>query len=231
MLSQVAHDLRRRVKSHGLRIEQRRREHVRITALEPGRSVNEQRKARRVTFRKAVFAEPLDLAEAALGEVTRIVSRHHSFDHLGLELADGAGALEGRHGPAQLVGFARREAAGDDGDLHRLFLEQGHAERLVEDGFELLRGIGYRLKSLPAAQIWMHHVALDRARPHDRDFDDEIVEFLRFETRQHRHLRAAFDLKHAERIRALQHAINGGIFFGNRREGEEALPVLLLASQ
>jgi hypothetical protein len=66
---------------------------------------------------------------------------------------------------------------------------------------------------LPAAQIGMHHVALDRARPHDRDFDDEIVEFLRLQTRQHRHLRAAFDLKYAERVGALQHAINGGVLF------------------
>jgi hypothetical protein len=77
----------------------------------------------------------------------------------------------------------------------------------------------------------MHHVALDRARPHDRDLDDEIVELLRLEPRQHRHLRAAFDLKHAERVRALQHAINGGIFFRNRREREESLSVLLPLSK
>jgi hypothetical protein len=44
----------------------------------------------------------------------------------------------------------------------------------------------------------VHHVALDRARPHDRDLDDEVVEFARFEPRQHRHLGAAFDLEHAE---------------------------------
>jgi len=123
--------------------------------------------------------------------------------------------LKGRHRAAQLVGFSRREAAGDDGDLHRLFLEQGDAEGLVEDGFKLFRRVGYLLESLPAAQIGMHHVALDRARPHDRDFDDEIVKFVWPETRQHRHLRAAFDLKYPERVRALQHAINGGVFFRN----------------
>ena len=47
----------------------------------------------------------------------------------------------------------------------------------------------------------MHHVALDRARPHDRHLDDEIVEFLRLQPRQHGHLRAALDLEDAERIR------------------------------
>ena len=31
------------------------------------------------------------------------------------------------------VGLARLEARADDGDAHRLFLEQRHAERLVQD--------------------------------------------------------------------------------------------------
>ena len=34
-----------------------------------------------------------------------------------------------------------------------------------------------RSRPCAAAQIGMHHVALDRARAHDRDFDDQIVEF------------------------------------------------------
>ncbi len=59
----------------------------------------------------------------------------------------------------------------------------------------------------------MHHVALDRARPHDCNLDDEIVEFFRLEPRQHGRLRAALDLEHAERIGALQHAVDRGVFF------------------
>ena len=49
-----------------------------------------------------------------------------------------------------------------------------------------------------AAQIGMHHVALDRPGAHDRHLDHQIVEAARFQTRQHGHLRAAFDLKHAD---------------------------------
>ena len=224
VFAQIAHDLRRRVESHWLRVEQRSREDVRIAALQPGRGVNQEREACGVAFREAVFAEALDLAETALGEIARIVSCDHSLDHLDPEIADGAGALEGRHGAAQLVRFARRETAGDDGDLHRLFLEQRHAERPFEDGFELLRRISNRLDALPAAQIRMHHVALDRPRPHDRDFDHEVVEFLRLETRQHRHLGAAFDLEYAERVGALQHVINRRLFLRDRREGEISCP-------
>jgi len=48
---------------------------------------------------------------------------------------DGAGFAEGRHGAAQLVGLGWGEAGGDDGDVHRLFLEQRHAQCLAEHVF------------------------------------------------------------------------------------------------
>src|SRR3981189_7414 len=99
-----------------------------------------------MAFREAVFTEALDLAETAFGEVARVVFRDHALDHLAAEGADGSGPLEGRHGAAQLVGLTWGEAAGDDGDLHRLLLEQGNAERPAEDCFELLRRISNRLK-------------------------------------------------------------------------------------
>ena len=54
----------------------------------------------------------------------------------------------------------------------------------------------------------MHHVTLDRTRPHDRDFNDKVVKFPRLQPRQHVHLRTAFDLEHAERFTPLQHLIN-----------------------
>ena len=36
--------------------------------------------------------------------------------------------------------------------------------------------IGHRLEPLPAPQVGVHHAALDRPGPHDRDLDDEVVE-------------------------------------------------------
>ncbi len=130
VLARVAHDLRRRVEAHRLRVQQRGGEGVRIAAFQPGRGIDQQREAGGVAFREAVFAEALDLVEAALGEVARVAVRQHAVDHLALETADGADALEGGHGAAQFVGLRRREAGGDDGNLHRLFLEQRHAQGL-----------------------------------------------------------------------------------------------------
>ncbi len=100
VLADIAHDLRRRVEAHGLRVDQRRCKGIRIAALEPGRGIDEEREARRMAFRKAVFAEAFDLAETAFGEVAGIAVCFHSLDQLVSERADRTGALEGRHGAA-----------------------------------------------------------------------------------------------------------------------------------
>ena len=60
----------------------------------------------------------------------------------------------------------------------------------------------------------MHHAALDRPRAHDRDLDDEIVEAGRLQPRQHRLLRARLDLEYADRIGALAHRVDRGVFGG-----------------
>ena len=62
----------------------------------------------------------------------------------------------------------------------------------------------------------MNHIALNRTRPDDRDFDHEIVEFARLQPRQHVHLRAALDLKHAERLALAEHVVNFRLFAWQR---------------
>ena len=68
MLARVAHDLGRSVEAHRLRVQQRAGERRGIFPLQPARDVNEVGEARGVAFGKAIFAEALDLVEAALGE-------------------------------------------------------------------------------------------------------------------------------------------------------------------
>ena len=169
-----------------------------------------------MALRKAVGAEALDLAEAALGEFARIAFRGHAGNHLVAKAADQPGALEGRHGAAKLIRFRRREARRDDGDAHRLLLKQRHAIGLAEHLLQLFGRIGDRLLAHSAAQIGMHHVALNGAGPHDRDLDDEIVEARGPEPRQHRHLRAAFDLEDAHRVGARDHRIDARVFRRDR---------------
>src|SRR5204863_6364683 len=54
-------------------------------------------------------------------------------------------------------------------------------------------------------QIWMDHIALDRTRADDRDFNHDIVKTFRLQSRQRRHLGATFDLKNANGIGRLHH--------------------------
>ena len=126
-------------------------------------------------------------------------------------MTDAAGEFERRHGAPELVRLAGREAGALDGDPHRLFLEQGHAqglsEHLLQFGFRIVHG----LLSLPAAEIGMDHVALDRAGANDRDLDDQVVEGARLDPREHGHLRPALDLENAEGVGLADHRIGARI--------------------
>ena len=216
MLPRIADDLRRRIETHRLGIEQPARECRGIFPLQPARHVDEMREARGVAFGKAIFAETLDLVEAALGEVGIVASLDHPPDHLVLKHLDIPARTEGRHRLAQLVRFLGTELRRIQRDLHRLFLKNGHAQRSPEDLLQFVgravlgigAGKGHRLLARAALEVWVDHVALDRSRPDDRDFDHQIVEFARLQARKHVHLRPAFDLEHAERVPAAQHVVD-----------------------
>ena len=77
-----------------------------------------------MAFREAVTAEPLDLGEGAFREVLRVAALQHAGDHLVMEMVHAAGEFERRHATAQCIGLIRGEAGANDGDLHRLLLEQ-----------------------------------------------------------------------------------------------------------
>ena len=72
----------------------------------------------------------------------------------------------------------------------------------------------------------MDHVALDRPGADDRHLDDEVVEIRRPEPRQHRHLRAALDLEHADRVGALDHRVDASLF---RRDRGERQPLSVVS--
>ena len=162
-------------------------------------------------FGEAVFAEAQDLLVDLPRERLGVAARAHAVDQPLLELLEAALAPPRGHRAAQLVGLARREARGDDRELHHLLLEDRHAERALEHALHRVARIGDRLQALPALQVRMHHAALDRAGAHDRDLDDEVVEVRGLQARQHRHLRARLDLEHADRVGALDHRVDRGI--------------------
>src|SRR5688500_14528372 len=61
----------------------------------------------------------------------------------------------------------------------------------------------------------MDHITLDRAWSDDRNFNNQIVKAPWAKAREHRHLRAAFDLENADSVRIRNHVVNDGVFGGD----------------
>ena len=169
------------------------------------------------------------LREAVVGE------RRELFEHLGGDLRGDAvrpkalgqlfpylghrpvRALEA-HRPAELVGLRRGEARQDDRHLHPLLLEEGDAQGPLEHGLQPRIQVGDRLLAVPAPQVGVHHVPLNRAGPDEGDLDDEVVETTRPDARKRVHLGARLDLEDPDRVGRADHVVNGRIV--GREPGE-----------
>src|SRR4051812_41049013 len=102
MLLRITHHLRRRIKTHRLAVEQRSQEHIGVMAFDPGRGIDQKRKARGVAFRKTIFAKAFNLLEAVLDERAGVAAIAHALDETFSEKLHFARAPKGRHRAAQL---------------------------------------------------------------------------------------------------------------------------------
>ena len=204
----IAHQLGGGVKAHRLAVQKRAGEDRRVVALQPGRDIDQPGKAGRVAFGETIAAKAFDLGKTAGGEIGVIAARQHARHKAVAERADGAHAFEGGQRPAQAVGLGRGETGGDHGDLHGLFLKQGHA---VGAGQHLHQGgakVFDRFAPHAAVDERMHHAALNGAGAHDGHFADQIIELARAHPGQKVQLRPAFHLKDANGIGPAQHVID-----------------------
>jgi len=76
----------------------------------------------------------------------------------------------------------------------------------------------------------MHHSTLDRPGTHDGNLDNEVVKIFRPEAREHAHLRAALDLKDAERVAPLDH-VESGFAVGWKETREIAVFAIMVLEQ
>ncbi|MCY1442023.1 hypothetical protein D9M71_583650 [compost metagenome] len=168
---------------------------------------------------EAVAAEALDLAEDPFGELLRITPFEHAPGQPLAMRFQPAMAFPGGHRAAQVVGFAGGVLARDDRQLHHLFLEQRYAEGAPEHRDQFVGGVFDGFFPVPPAQVGMHHVALDRPGADDGDLDHQVVELLRLQARQHRHLRPRLDLEHADGVGAADHLVGRLVLLRQRGEG------------
>ncbi len=75
----------------------------------------------------------------------------------------------------------------------------------------------------------MDHIALDRARAYDRHLDHQVIEFGGLDPRQHRHLRARFDLEHAHGVGQADHVV--GVHVLGRDRGQLEIAAAMPAHQ
>ena len=221
----VRDDGRRRIEPHRLGIQEGADKRLRVVAPHPRCRIGDERKARRVTLREPILAEPADLLENPLGEFRRDALLDHARDEPVVMLLDSPLDAPRRHVAPQLVGLARRVIGRDDRELHDLFLKERHAERLLQNRLQRRMRIDDGLLAVAPPEERMNHPARDRARPDDRDLDDEVVVGARLEAREHRHLRPALDLEDADRVRALDHREGRRILRRDRRHGDVMVPV------
>ena len=208
MFAGVLHQLRRRVKAHGLRIDQRREKTCRFMALQPAADVHQLGKTGGVAFRKTVFAKAFNLLEDAFGKCRLIPALNHPADQPVVKALDTALSLPRGHRAAQIIGLTGGKVSRDHGNLHHLLLKNRHAQGAAQGAAQFFIRISFLRRVGTALQVWVHHAAHNRAGPHYSYFHHQIVKAARPQSRQHAHLRAAFNLKNTHRVGFANHVVS-----------------------
>src|SRR6476469_9767080 len=112
MLARIAHELCRRIEAHRLAVEDRGAKNLGVVAFDPCRDIDEERKACRMALGEAIFAEAIDLAEAALGKIAGIAAPRHAPDEFLTVKMNGSIVAEGCHRAPESVRFGGCEAGG-----------------------------------------------------------------------------------------------------------------------
>ena len=128
MTAGIGNELGRRIKAHGLGIEQSRQESCGCMALDPATGIDQKCKAGRMAFGEAVLAKAFDLLEDLLCELGAIAALGHSFDDALMKWTQTSFATPCSHGAPQAIGFTSGKTSSNHGDLHDLFLKDGHAQ-------------------------------------------------------------------------------------------------------
>jgi len=101
--------------------------------------------------------------------------------------------------------------------VHRAVV--GDAQHPLDlDGLVVPKALHLSLGAGAAAQVGVHHVALDRPGADQRHLDHQVVEAARLEARQRVHLRAALHLEDADRVGATEVVVHGLVGRVERRE-------------
>ena len=212
----VAHEARRRVEAHRLRVQQRAQEHRRVVVAQPRRLVGEQPERRRVRLGEAEAREGDELVVDQVGsDVVHPAPGGPRLEARPVGLQRVAAALAA-HRASQPLRLADGEAGHRHRHVQHLVLEDHDPERLAQ-GLGEQRVVDRRhegrveLARLPVLHVRVDGLPLDRAGPHQGDLHGEVVEVLRLGLQDALHLRTALDLEDADRVGRLDVGVDGGV--------------------
>ena len=190
---------------------------------QPRGLVREQRERGRVRLREAEAGEAAHLVVDLVRELLVEALVHRALDEAAAERLDRGFASLARERAPQSLRLADREAGDGHRDLEHLVLEDDRAERLAQrlleqrmlDRRHVARVFAHRLAPVDER---VHRLRLDRAGPHDRDLDRQVVEVLRPRAQQRLHLRARLDLERADRVGVLDLPVHVAVVEVDARE-------------
>jgi len=111
------------------------------------------------------------LIENTLGEFFAVATFEHAVNQLRFKVIESAAFLPGGHSAPKLISLSGTEACGHHGQLDHLFLKNRDTQGALQHAANAGACITDRFQPLTSAQIWMHHVPLNRSRADDGDFD------------------------------------------------------------
>ena len=188
---------------------------------EPGRLIREQPERSRVRLGKSEFAECDHLAKHLLGggfwDAVGESARAKFLPEPGHQIVRAAPA----HRAPQRFRLSRGESGERLTDLQHLILIKNHPQRfrqaLAEQGMidgwlVWLAGSVCAALLFAPAHVRIHRTADDGPRPHDRDFDGEVLEIAGPAAADHLDLRTTLDLEESDRVAGADAVVDRGIF-------------------
>src|SRR5262245_35607901 len=172
-----------------------------------------------MAFGKAIFAKAANLLKDSFGKLRSNPLCLHACDQPFTMALHPSGAMPRGHVAPKLVRLTRRVVCSDHCQTHNLLLEERNTQSFFQHRLQTWMGIFLGFLAVAAPQIGMDHSTGNGSWSYDADFNNQIIEIFRLESRQHCHLRPAFDLKDSDRIALADHIEHSRVISRDRHHG------------
>ena len=159
-----------------------------IVDLKPSGRINDIGERKRVRFRKAKIGKSLDLSKDFFANFHRDTPIFHPFNERTSQFFHFLRATRRAHGSTQFISLSSRKARNIHSDVHHLFLKKRNSQGLFQSRTKKWMQIAHFLFSSATTQVGMDGLALNRARTHQSNLNDNVIKTPRAKPGKHIHL-------------------------------------------